>query len=466
MTREEQEKEAEYLSHLTTQEMERTLLLATLNDLDGRLWPKLSALSSDDFRDPVAHRIYLAMHGRYREAQKVDFLGVYFYLSTSTTQQDLDAAQTLQHELESNRNQVLFESEFKMMFGEIKRQSVHRRVSANMTFIQDQMKRKRLSGTQLRELVTAAMERAFGGYTEDRLGLSEKECWRTMAEEAFDREQGGSVVGQRYPFGFPGLDELCPGLARGMVVQIVGRSGMGKSAFALQLARNIARHGLVLWISFEMKWREVCARIIAQELGCPWAQVPASRLLDAAETRARNLYIDDTWYSSADQLRRAVKLFKLAHPDLLAIGIDYGQQLARRDPVPQAEASATIKRIAHEENLGVMVVLQAATDVDQRKDQRPTSGDIRYGKGWEQDADVQLGLFRPSYYDKDLRDRAGAECIVMKQRDGGPTGTAYLRFNGPITHFHDADAKPLTAEQISLFNQEQAQAVASVPDIF
>lgn len=169
-----------------------------------------------------------------------------------------------------------------------------------------------------------------------------------------------------------------------------------------------------------------------------------------------NLLLDKPKYSSVDAFIRHVKLVKMAHPDLAVVAIDYAQQLARKEPTPQAEASARLKTFALQEGLVIIEALQAPTELDQRKDTRPYASDIRFSKSWEQDADIILALWRPGFYDKsDQQDQGESWCFVRKNRDG-ETGEVPLLWVGSTTSFLDLK-QPLTPEQIERINQAARQ---------
>lgn len=468
----DQEYELAILHEHADSNIERTLIIQAWDDLE--LFHLLCKLKEEDFRDDVARRGFLALRQVFREGGAVSMLGVQYLLEASEAQRDVDAAQRLRDLWVSEGQHLVTAREFQVLVRQVSKASLQRRLTLAGQKITRLAQRDNLSGNQLVELAANLVTEASAGYTEKRLALSERECFELLADQMAAREQAGpEAKPRRIKFGFRKLDLLFPGIAPGQMVGLLARSGLGKSIFGLQCARNVARAGnKVLWFSFEMKWPELMARVVAQELGCPWEKVPSSKLYATGADRAVDIHFDDQGYNSVHAVRRAVRLFKLNNPDLAMVGIDYGQQLAKRTHDMQAEASAALKQMAFDEGIGLLVLLQADPAIDKLKPElrRPCATDVRYSKAWEQDVDVMLSLYRDSYY-KDLKpkDTMAAEVLVTKQRDGGPCGVAELRFNGPLTMFTDPVFNPgMTPDMIEEMNRTNAMVHATdvPPDIF
>lgn len=443
----------------TDRNLERTLVIRAWEDVD--LFQILCRLKPEDFMDDPARRGYLALRQVFREGGTVSMMGVLYLLQASENKFDLMAAEALIQTEASERFYVVSKKEYLALVRQVSKEALKRRMTTAAQQILRLTKRDDIPANQLVDRAACLVTEASAGYLEKRLAYSEKECWGMLADMVAAREQAGpAAIPRKMSLGFRGLDKLGVGIAPGMVVSVLGRSGMGKSIFGLQCARNLARYVTVLWFSFEMKWPELLARIVSQELGIPWDKVPASKLY-TGEQRAGKLYIDDQGHSSVSSVRRLLKQFKMQHPEVvdegLIVGIDYGQQLAKRVPDVQAEASAAIKAMAFEEGVGVLQCLQADPAIDARKPEFrvPASSDTRYSKAWEMDSDVIVSLYRAAYY-RDIRNADPAEALgcVCKQRDGGPTGTFPLVFNGPLTKFSDPAFNPgMTPDMIEEMNR-------------
>ncbi len=358
------------LREYSDRNLERTLIIRAWEDVE--LFHILCRLNPDDFMDDPARRGYLALRQVFREGGTVSMMAVQYLLRASENRLDYTAAEALSNTEAAERFYVVSKKEFLVLVRQVSKEALKRRMALAAQQILRLTKRDDMPANQLVDRSAALVTEASSGYLEKRLAYSERECWQMLADQVATREQAGpEALPRKLPLGFRGLDKLGVGITAGMVISILGRSGMGKSIFGLQCARNLARSVPVLWFSFEMKWPELLARIVSQEMGTPWTKVPSSQLYSVGEKRAGKLYIDDQGYSSVSAVRRQLRLFKMQHPDLFAeglmVGIDYGQQLAKRVPDMQAEASAAIKTMAFEEGVGVLQCLQADPAIDGRK---------------------------------------------------------------------------------------------------
>ncbi|MBN9416006.1 hypothetical protein ABS71_10665 [bacterium SCN 62-11] len=447
-------------------DFERTLVNRASEDLEQ--FHMLCRLQPSDFRDEAARRGYLGLRQIFREGGTVSLMALQYLLQASEDRSDYKAAEDLISTYTAEKFNVVSNKEFMVLVRQVSKNALRRRmVEAGQRLVR-LGNRDDMAANQLVDRATALITEASAGYVEKTLAHSERECWQMMADQLADREKAGpTALPRKLSLGFRGLDKLGVGIAPGMVISILGRSGMGKSIFGLQCARNLARQVPVLWFSFEMKWPELLARIVAQELDIPFDRATSTQLYSAGIKKAGNLYINDVGHSSVASVRRAIRQFKMQHPELAAnliIGLDYGQQLAKRVPDLQAEASAAIKTMAFEEAVGVLCVLQADPGIDQRKPELrvPISSDTRYSKAWEMDADTIISIFREAYY-KDIRNADPGKALgsVCKQRDGGPTANFPLTFNGPLTKFSDPVYNPgMTPDMIEEMNR------TPVPNMF
>mgnify|MGYP002673431851 FL=1 len=162
-------------------------------------------------------------------------------------------------------------------------------------------------------------------------------------------------------------------------------------------------------------------------------------------------YIDDTQGLTVNEVRaRARRLAKNTGP-LSLIVVDYLQlmsgsaRFAGTDnrAAEIAEVSWGLKGLAKEMNVPVIALSQLNRGVDARTDRRPVMSDLRESGAIEQDADMILFIYRDEVYHKDTPDKAVAEIIIGKQRNG-PTGTVRMRFDGQFTRFDNL------AEDVSL----------------
>jgi replicative DNA helicase len=307
-----------------------------------------------------------------------------------------------------------------------------------------------------------------------------------LAQAAFKRD--GRIVG--VPTGFIDIDKKLGGLHPSDLIIAAGRPGMGKTAFATNIAfhaakayraapgpdgRPVAEDGAVIgFFSLEMSAEQLATRILAEESGVPSDRIRRGDVrredfdkFVAASQRlaAVPLFIDDTPALSVAALRTRARRLK-RQQGLGLIVIDY-LQLMRPSNASRgqdnrvqeiSEITRGLKAIAKELAVPVLALSQLSRAVEQREDKRPQLADLRESGSIEQDADVVMFIFREEYYksrepkinENETQDKFNtrysewqelmekihgiAEIIVAKQRHG-PVGTVKLHFEAETTKF-------------------------------
>lgn len=263
----------------------------------------------------------------------------------------------------------------------------------------------------------------------------------------------GSVTG--IPTGFYDLDYRLSGLQKSDMILIAARPSMGKTAFVLNIAENVAfkeNMGVAIF-SLEMSKEQLVNRLFSLESGVEAQSLRTGNLKDSDWDRLiesvgvigkSNLIIDDTPGITVSELRSKCRRFKLEN-NLSLIIIDYLQLMSgsiggRADSRQQevAEISRSLKAIARELDVPVIALSQLSRAVESRTDKRPMLSDLRESGSIEQDADVVMFIYRDDYYNKDTEDKNQAEIIVAKQRNG-PTGTVKLAWLPEFTKFKNLD---------------------------
>ncbi len=273
-------------------------------------------------------------------------------------------------------------------------------------------------------------------------------------EEAGKRADGLSGV----PSGFTELDRMTSGWQASDLLIIAARPAMGKTAFVLSMARNIAvdHKRPVAIFSLEMSSVQLVNRLISSETELSSEKIKNGNLQAyewaQLETKIRNLeeaplFIDDTpalsIFEFRAKLRRLVMQFKIE----LAI-IDYLQLMTAGTTASREQEVSTISRslkaIAKELNIPIIALSQLNRSVEMRAgDKRPQLSDLRESGAIEQDADMVMFIHRPEYFGI-TEDTLGnsliglAEIIVAKHRNGG-TGDVRLRFKKEFTRFMDIE---------------------------
>ena len=257
----------------------------------------------------------------------------------------------------------------------------------------------------------------------------------------------GSVTG--IATGFTDLDYRTAGMQPSDLILIAARPSMGKTAFALNIAQNVAfkQNKCVAIFSLEMSKEQLVNRMFSLESNVDAQKLRTGqmaddeweRLIESASLIGRsNLIIDDTPGISVSELRSKCRKYKMEH-DLSMIIIDYLQLMTgngRSDSRQQeiSEISRSLKAVARELSVPVIALSQLSRAVEQRPDHRPMLSDLRESGAIEQDADVVMFIYRDDYYNKDTDKKGVSEIIIAKQRNG-PIGTVELLWLAQYTKF-------------------------------
>ena len=255
--------------------------------------------------------------------------------------------------------------------------------------------------------------------------------------------------------GFTDLDKYTSGLQSGDLVIVAGRPSMGKTAFALNIAENVAIQSKlpVAVFSMEMGGTQLVMRMLSSVGRLDQSILKNGSLkdehwerLNEAVTKLTDapIFIDETAGLTALELRaRARRLARRFNNRLGLIVIDYLQLMSgsgRSDNRASelGEISRSLKALAKELQVPVIALSQLSRTVEQRTDKRPMMSDLRESGAIEQDADLIMFMFRDEYYTKEQSQFKGlAECIIGKHRNG-PTGRVFLTFMGQFTRFENA----------------------------
>ncbi|HKA13874.1 MAG TPA: replicative DNA helicase [Myxococcota bacterium] len=261
----------------------------------------------------------------------------------------------------------------------------------------------------------------------------------------------GALTG--VPTGYRDLDADTGGLQPGELVVIAARPSMGKTALALNLARNAAvdHRKKVAIFSLEMTKRALVLRLLGSEAKVNFTnfrkgfghadaysrmQQAANRLADAS------IWIDDTGMITILEIKAKCRRLYSEH-GLDLVMLDYlqlahGNTPTHRKDLEIAEISHGLKALAKELDIPVIALSQLNRGPEQRDPdkRRPNMGDLRESGAIEQDADLIAFIYRDEVYNPKEENRGLAELIIAKQRNG-PTGTIQLQFDGQYAKFSD-----------------------------
>lgn len=279
---------------------------------------------------------------------------------------------------------------------------------------------------------------------------------RDVLLETYERieilsQRRGDITG--IPTGYTDLDKMTAGFQRSDLIILAARPSVGKTAFALNVAQNVAARAgeTVAIFSLEMGATQLVQRMICAEGNLDASRMRSGALEEddwqkltmAIGTLAKApIFIDDTPGVTVQDIRAKCRRLQ-AERGLGMILIDYLQLIQGRgkgDNRQQevSEISRTLKGIARELNVPVIALSQLSRGVEQRQDKRPMMSDIRESGSIEQDADIVAFLYRDDYYDKESENKNVIEIIIAKQRNG-PTGTVELAFLKEFNKFVSLD---------------------------
>ncbi len=251
--------------------------------------------------------------------------------------------------------------------------------------------------------------------------------------------------------GFEKLDSIMTGLNDTDLIIIAARPGMGKSAFALNIATNVCKCDnpkSVCVFSLEMGNEQLASRMLSSEAlvdsyalrsgiisGEQWKSLARS----ADELSKLPIYLDETSGITVPQMK--AKLRRI--PNCGLVIIDYLQLMSSPNNhnnrvVEISEITRQLKLMAKELKIPVILLSQLNRSVESRTDKHPQLADLRESGSIEQDADIILFLYREGYYNRELSDQSTSECIIAKNRHG-ELGTVKLAWVGEYTLFRNLD---------------------------
>ena len=303
------------------------------------------------------------------------------------------------------------------------------------------------------DLILDEAESAIFAVADDRLKAGFVPM-RDLVKESFPKiellfEQKKLITG--VPTGFADLDGMTRGFQRGDLIIIAARPSMGKTSLVLNVAQYVAmqpEHTVGVF-SLEMSKESLFLRLLTSE-----AQIDSHRLMSGAigqkdygkishalETlSAMKLYIDDTANVSVLEMRAKARRLKAEH-GLSLLVVDYIQLMSGRGryenrTLELASISRSLKGLAKELDVPIVVLSQLSRAPEARSDHRPQLSDLRESGALEQDADVVIMIYREDAYNRDPNhpDAGTAELILAKQRNG-PTGVVRLAFLREQTRF-------------------------------
>lgn len=426
-------------------EAERAVLSALLLDSDA--FDKVApVLLPEDFYHPAHQHIARAMFDIHNEGRPVDLITLSDFLRTQRTLDAVGGAAVLAEISDAAPTAA--------------------NVIHHARIVRDKAVKRRLIGvaSEIVENLFTDDERSAEAsldFAESKifeLSRSERRsAFKSLHDEmlpTYDHiekmmNRGGALTG--LATGFGKLDEITGGLQDGELVIIAARPSMGKTALALNIARNAAvdYQKKVAVFSLEMTTRSLIMRLLSSEANVDFSQLRRGylpnndymRLQQAADQLSQSsIWVDDSGALSILEIRAKSRRLHAEH-EIDMVMVDYlqlvhGENRRSRKDLEIGEISSGLKALAKELNLPVVALSQLNRGPEQRDPdkRRPMMGDLRESGAIEQDADVVAFIYRDVVYNKETEDKLKAEIIIEKQRNG-PTGTVNLNFEGQYARF-------------------------------
>ncbi|MCD5412312.1 MAG: replicative DNA helicase [Thermodesulfovibrionales bacterium] len=439
-------------------EAEQSVLGAII--LDNEALPKaIEALSPDDFYKEAHRRLYKSIIALFERNEPIDIVTLTDYLRKSD---EIEAVGGISY-LSYLANSIPTSANIRYHAKIVSEKSMLRALIRTATQITSEVYE---NSRDVDEVIDYAQKMIFD-ITDKRTKISFsplrdviKDTFK-MIEHLYDKKEAITGV----PSGFKDIDELTSGFQSGDLIIVGGRPGMGKTAFALNVAGYVAAdmRETVAVFSLEMSKEQLALRMICAESGVnsssvrkgfigkqDWIKLTnaAGRLADAP------IFIDDSSMLTVLEIRAKARRLKMEYGMLSLIVVDYLQLMRSMGKFERREQeisdiSRSLKALAKELKVPVIALSQLNRAVEQRGEKRPTLADLRESGALEQDADVIIFLYRDEFYNKNNPSNKGkAELIVAKQRNG-PTGIVNLTYLADSTKFVDfTDLSYETEEEV------------------
>lgn len=424
---------------------ERTVLGALIRDPE-KMFEVAPVLEPDDFYDPVLGSIYKALKQLYDGRAPIDFVTIGETLGKNKKVQGIGGVGFLAQLAE----EVPTSSHAKHHAEIVREKSLRRQVGKIGSKLTDLANADDKSADELAEIAQQEILKLSRQSRESKPTLlketaSDRYDYYTSLHEAEDTTPYRGIL-----TGFSTLDDMLTGLEPSHFMIVAGRPSMGKTAFALNVAHNVAAAGKSVSVfSLEMSKEQLTDRTIATALGVE-SSILRRGLLDEEEFQRlghvidnlnkQRIFIDDDPDTTVTNLRSKARRQQMEHGlDLLIIDyltlIDVTDRAANENQTQRISyISKSLKHLARELDCPIMALSQLNRSCEQRVPPIPYLADLRDSGSIEQDADSVLMLYRQGYYDE-FCDNPNVTDIYVRKNRHGATGSVPLYFDKKTTHF-------------------------------
>lgn len=427
-------------------ELEEAVLGAILLDKEA-LMSVIPFLKEEHFYKDSSQLIYGAIIELFRQSKPIDILTVTNQLKSSG---DLEAAggpfhiATLTNRVASSTN-----TEFHARIV-VQKYMARAAIQINAQSLNDLYDDAEDSHKVIEKAITDLNDLYSTGSTKKAVKLAQ------LVEQDIENQKRPDIMGLKT--GFSALDKTILGYNAPDLIIIAGRPGSGKTAFALSSLRALGANKIPVAIfSLEMSAMQLENRLVSIEADVnneyyrrrKLYQSDLSRVDEAyARLKSYPIYIDDSPAITIVELKAKALALKIQHK-IKAVFVDYLQLMTGEGKSTEevvSKISSGLKAMAKELDIPVIALAQLNRAVEGRTDRKPQLSDLRSSGSIEQDADIAIFLFRPSYYkittnaDGSLIPENYAEGLIEKNRNGR-TGPIPLNWDGPTMKYSDWEAE-------------------------
>ncbi|MBN2268897.1 MAG: replicative DNA helicase [Acholeplasmataceae bacterium] len=409
----------------------------------------IDQLNPDDFYALSHSLIYKAMKDLYQENSKIDYATIAARLEAEQTLGKAGGMTYLLELSESVPSTAHLETYIDLVKdGSLKRQVI--RLAGEI--LEEGYQGANSAG----EYLTRAEESIFALSQKRKttvfLELSEV-ITEVKEKTERNRDKKGDVTGLRT--GFSNLDHFTNGLQPEELIILAARPSMGKSAFAMNLALNVAKRNKdgkagVAIFSLEMSNEQLVSRMLSAEANIENTKIKTGKLTSRewqfleggmqSLSRLPIVFDDSSSVTVSDIRAKCRKIAQQGRLDFVVI--DYLQLIKADDSrsgnrqEEVAKISRGLKQMARELKVPILALSQLSRDVEKREDKRPILSDLRESGSIEQDADIVMFLYRNDYYERNAESKTGeVELSIAKNRQGAAGITLKFRFDTEFSRF-------------------------------
>ncbi|MCL4492932.1 MAG: replicative DNA helicase [Nitrospirae bacterium] len=417
----------------------------------------IEALTPDDFYKESHRRLYRAMLDLFDKSEPIDIITLTDYLKKNN---ELEAVGGISY-LSSLANSIPTSANIKYHSKIVREKALLRSLIQTATHITARVYEETPDADEMVDYAEKLIFDIADKRTENSFASMDSVIKDSikMIEHLYDKKE--SITGASS--GFKDLDELTSGFQPGDLIIIGGRPGMGKTAFALNIAQHLGveQKEPVAIFSLEMSKEQLALRMLCSEGMVDSSRVRKGflskqdwpKLTSAAGRLAEApIFIDDSSALTVLEIRAKARRLKRERRGLSLVVIDYLQLMRSRGSFERREQeisdiSRSLKALAKELKVPVIALSQLNRAVEHRGDRKPTLADLRESGAIEQDADVIIFIYKDG--DQNRNDSSSRNIVkidIAKQRNG-PTGVVTLTFLAQSTKFVDHTGMSYESEE-------------------